>query len=497
METNPSSVTSHLAKLKLSKNGGELPVWLVYCEYSVVSDQREKKHMCQEWASLDRDAAITSAAKEKKKCPDCNYHVYRAVLYLQDEEISLKDLVHEQAFLADNMAASDAQGGSLIMTDEEKPWVSNILWHLDLMPERFADIQDLPDSFIAALARQIPENAFMILLSQLDQVLRDRICKALPEESAEHLRNYLPENKDIDPTELHSAEKAFREACLALSVSYATEEYSMITYDIFHRSLTAQTPVDTVNVWRSDSSIYTIGYPVIRSLEAMSRLSIFGKLIYISHAMRMKGHWGLAPFLRDETNPFFMAGLEYLAENKSSGFARRIGKMKKELLADLDRKMKTAGNMILQMKYLSSVLSYADTLALLWSFDDDTLQPFPEENETNVNIVRNSLEEYTLREVVCKLIYMGDKVGLQGPVSIEMEAETEPCRILFRLLITHLAIADEKTEAYYQPLIRKEHLAETAKKIEMIREGFVMIKRSYSPHMMVLALQAYLDGGQR
>jgi hypothetical protein len=497
METNPSSVTSHLAKLKLSKNGGELPVWLVYCEYFEVNDQRETKHMCQEWASLVRNAAIACAAKEKKKCCDCNYHVYRAVLYLQDEEIALKDLVHEQAFLADDVAASDGQGGSLIMTDEEKPWVSNILWHLDLMPERFADIQDLPDSFIAALARHIPENGFMLLLSQTGQALRDRICDALPEESAEHLRKYLPENKDIDPTELNSAEVAFREACLALSVSYETNEYSPSTYDMFHRSLTAHTPVDTVNVWCGASSIYTIGYPVVRSLEAMPRLSIFGKLIYLSYAMRRRGHWGLAPFLRDETNPFFMAGLEHLAENKSSGFARRIGKMKKELLADLDRKMKTAGNMILQMKCLSSALSYADTLALLWSFDDDAIAPFPEESETNINIIRNSMEEYTLREVVCKLIYMGDKVGLQGLISIEMEAETEPCRILFRLLVTHLTISDEKQEAYYQELLRKGHLAETAKKIEMIREGFIMIKHSYSPHMMALALQVYLDGGQR
>ena len=492
-----NSSTHHLAKLKLSKNGGELTVWLVYREYTGENEQHETKHMCEEWAALERDAALNYAAKEKKKYSDCNYHVYRAVLYLQDEEIALKDLVHEQAFVADEMAASDDQSGSLILTDEEKPWASNILWHLDLMPESFADIQDLPDSFIAALARHIPENAFMILLSQTDQALRARIGNALPEESAEHLRNYLPENKDIDPAKLKEAKAAFREACLALSVSYETNEYSPSTYDMFHRSLTAHTPVDTVNVWCGASSIYTIGYPVVRSLEAMPRLSIFGKLIYLSYAMRMKGHWGLAPFLRDETNPFFMAGLEYLAENKLSGFARHIGKMKKGLLADLDRKMKTAGNMILQMKCLSSALSYADTLALLWSFDDDAIAPFPEERETNINIIRNSMEEYTLREVVCKLIYMGDKVGLQGLVSIEMEAETEPCRILFRLLVTHLTISDEKQEAYYQELLRKGHLAETSKKIEMIREGFVMIGRGYSPHMMALALQVYLDGGQR
>ncbi len=98
METTSDSITPHLAKLKLFKDNGERQVWLVYREYPNANDQNYMLHMCQEWASLDRDAAIGYAAKEKRKTGEFNYHFYRAILFLQNEEIAIKDLVHEKAF---------------------------------------------------------------------------------------------------------------------------------------------------------------------------------------------------------------------------------------------------------------------------------------------------------------------------------------------------------------------------------------------------------------
>ena len=507
METTFDNITPHLAKIKLFKDSSERQIWLVYREYPNANDQNYIRHMCQEWASLDRDAVIEYSAKEKKKSGEFNYHVYRAMLYLQGEEIAIKDLVHEKAF-----TDFDTEGGfdprsSLILNDEEKPWISHILWHLDLTPENFVEIQHLPDWFIAVLAAQLGDKAFITLMSLAASEVRDRIYSALPQEDAERVQKYQPAVKDITPVELQAAETVFREACLALSVSYDVNEYSP---NIIRRALPNQILIDTVNVRQGDYSRYIIGYPVLRSLEALPRLSIFGKLIYIAYVIRSKGHWGLIPFLRDETNPFFLAGLEYLREigssdggleyptkSESPDFAKSIGKMKKDLLIDLERKISKAGEMILLMKGTSQYLSFADILALLWSFDDDMINPFPEESETSANIVRNSLEEYTYRELVCKLIYMGNKACAKCLVSIEMEVEEEPCRILFRMLATHLSIGDKSEEEYYYQLIRKGHLAETAKKIEMIREGFVMISRGYSPHIISMAMQVYLDGGQR